>query len=141
MNKSVFAIALFLIVPAAHAQQAETSGNPSQTAPQPAPQQATQGTNAQDNLPASLRPGHPLDPADVDVLTGKRDGEREASQGSAVPISVEMYGTYRDPYSMQGRFGRAFDIPMLPLARINNPFFFFAMQTRGVGRGVFRGRR
>jgi hypothetical protein len=141
MNKSVFAIALFLIVPAMRARQTETSGKPSQTAPQPAPQQATPGTNAQDNLPASLRPGHPLDPADVDVLTGKRNREREASQRSAVPNSLEMYGTYGDPYAMQGRFGRTFDIPMLPLARISNPFFFFTMQTRGVGRSGFRGGR
>jgi hypothetical protein len=141
MNKLVFAIALLLIVPAIHAQQTETTGNPPQTAPQAAPQPAAQNQNAQDNLPASIRPGHPLDPADVDVLTGKRDREIEAAQRAAVPISVGMYGTYGDLYLMQGRFGRAFDIPMLPLARISNPFSFFPLQARGFGRSGFRSGR
>jgi hypothetical protein len=142
MNKLVFAIVLFLIVPGLRAQQAEPSSNAPQTAPQAAPQQsAAQNPTAQDNLPASIRPGHPLDPADVDILTGKRDREIEAAQRAAVPYSVGMYGTYGDPYLMQGRFGRVFDIPMLPLARISNPFFFSSMQLRGFGRGGFRGGR
>jgi len=146
MKKLVFAIALFSIVPALRAQQAETSGNPPQPAPQAAPQAApqppaAQNPNAQDNLPASIRPGHPLDPADVDILTGKRDREIEAAQRAAAPYSVGMYGTYGDPYAMQGRFGRGFDIPMLPLTRISNPFFFSTMQPRGFGRGGFRGGR
>jgi hypothetical protein len=142
MNKLVFAIALFLIVPALRAQQADTSSNPPQAAPQAAPETApppaAQNPSAQDNLPASIRPGHPLDPADVDILTGKRDREIGAAQRGALPYSVGMYGTYGDPYAMQGRFGREFDIPMLPLARISNPFFFSTMQPRGFGRGGFR---
>lgn len=146
MNKLVFAIALFLIVPALRAQQAETSANPPQAAlqaaPEAAPPPAAQNPAAQDNLPASIRPGHPLDPADVDILTGKRDREIAAAQRAAVPYSVGMYGTYGDPYAMQRRFGRGFDIPMLPLARISNPFFFSTMQPRGFGRGGgFRGGR
>ncbi len=145
MKKLVFAIALFLIVPVLRAQQAETSGNPPQAAPQAAPEAApppaTQSPNSQDNLPASIRPGHPLDPADVDILTGKRDREIEAAQRAAVPYSVGIYGTYGDPYAIQGRFGRGFDMPMLPLARISNPFFFSTMQPRGFGRGGFRGGR
>jgi hypothetical protein len=145
MKKLVFAIALFLVVPALRAQQTDTSSNPPQAAPQvepqAAPQPAAQNPSAQDNLPASIRPGHPLDPADVDILTGKRDREIEAAQRTAVPFSVGMYGTYGDPYAMQGRFGRGFDIPMLPLARISNPFFFSTMQPRGFGRGGFRGGR
>ena len=145
MKKLVFAIALFLIVPALRAQQAETSGSAPQAAPQTAPdvapQPAAQNPAAQDNLPASIRPGHPLDPADVDILTGKRDREIAAAQRAAAPYPVGMYGTYGDPYLMQGRFGRAFDIPILPLARIGNPFFFSRMQPRGFGRGGFRGGR
>jgi hypothetical protein len=145
MKRLVFAIALFLVIPALRAQQADTSSNPPQAAPQTvpdaAPQPAAQNPNAQDNLPASLRPGHPLDPADVDILTGKRDREIAAAQRAAVPYSVGMYGTYGDTYAMQGRFGRAFDIPMLPLTRIGNPFFFSMMQPRGFGRGGFRGGR
>jgi hypothetical protein len=140
MNKLVFAVALLLIVPALCAQQTETSGNPSQAAPQTPQQPAARNPNAQDNLPAQIRPGHSLDPADVDVLTGKRDREIEASQRTAVPISAGMYGNYGDPYAMQGRFGRPFDIPMLPLARISNPFFF-TVQPRDFGGGGFRGGR
>src|ERR1700693_3173943 len=144
MKRFVFAIALFLAVPALRAQQAETGGRPSQAAAQTAqeaPPPAAQNPNSQDNLPASIRPGHPLDPADVDILTGKRDREIEAAQRAGVPISVGMYGTYGDPYAMQGRFGRGFDIPMLPLARISNPVFFSTLQPRGFGRGGFRGGR
>jgi len=145
MNKLVFTIALLLIVPGLRAQQAETSGSAPQAAPQTAldaaPQPAAQNPAAQDNLPASIRPGHPLDPADVDVLTGKRDREIAAAQRAAMPYSVGMYGTYGDPFAMQGRFGRVFDIPILPLARISNPFFFSTMQPRGFGRGGFRGGR
>jgi len=145
MKKLVFAIALFLVVPALRDQQAETSGSQPQAAPQTAPEAAppppAQNPNSRDNLPASIRPGHPLDPADIDILTGKRDREIEAAQRAGVPISVGMYGTYGDPYAMQGRFGRGFDIPMLPLARISNPFFFSTMQPRGFGRGGFRGGR
>jgi hypothetical protein len=137
-----------MIVPSLRAQQADSSGNPPQAAAQPAQeataQPAAQNPNSQDNLPASIRPGHPLDPADVDILTGKRDREIAAAQRAAVFNSVGMYGmygTYGDPYAMQGRFGRGFDMPILPLARISNPFFFSTRQPRGFGRGGFRGGR
>jgi hypothetical protein len=141
MNKFVFAIAFLLIVPSMRAQQAETSGNLPQTETQAAPLLATRNPNEQDNLPAAIRPGHPLDPADVDILTGKRDREIEAARMAALPISVGMYGNYGDLYAMQGRFGRVSDIPILPLTRISNPFFFSTMQPRGFGRGGFRGSR
>jgi len=148
MIKLEFALALFLIVPALRSQQAETSGRPPQTEPQagqPAPSQpAAQNPNPQDNLPPELRPGHPLDPADVDILTGKRDREIEAARRAAIPALAGAYGgygTYGDYYWMNGRLGREWDIPMLPLARIGNPFFFSMMQPRGFGRGGFRGGR
>ena len=148
MNRLAFAIALCMIVPSLRAQQADSSGNPPQAAAQPAQeataQPAAQNPNSQDNLPASIRPGHPLDPADVDILTGKRDREiAGGSEGRSALFSGDVwnYGTYGDPYAMQGRFGRGFDMPMLPLARISNPFFFSTMQPRGFGRGGFRGGR
>src|SRR5690348_5013067 len=113
MNKLVFAIALFSIVPAIYAQQADTSVNPPQATPrsepQAAPQPAEQIPNAADNLPASIRPGHPLDPADVDILTGKRDREIEAARRAATPALAGTYGgygTYGDYYWMTGRLGR-----------------------------------
>ena len=145
MKKLVFAMALFLVVPALRAQQTETKDNPSEAEAQAAPQPAAQNPNAQDNLPVSIRPGHPLDPADVDILTGKKDREMEASRRAAVPMTVGMYGTYGDVYAMQGRYGAALNVPLLPLTRFSNPFFFGLLTPgafgRGFGRGGFRGRR
>lgn len=144
MNKLAFAMTLFLMVPALRAQEAETKDNPSAET-QAAPQASAQVPNAENSLPASIRPGHPLDPADVDILTGKRDREIEASRRAAVPTVVGMYGTYGDVYAMQGRFGVALNVPILPLTRINYPFFFGMSAPRsfgrGFGRGGFRGGR
>jgi hypothetical protein len=148
MKNLVFAVALLLIVPALRAQQAETSGNPPQaapqTAPEAAPQPSTQNPNPQDDLPASIRPGHPLDPADVDILTGKRDREIEAARRAAVPVMAGGYGEYGyygDYYLMNGRRGAGWDIPMLPLPRITNPFFFSRISPREFGRGGIHGGR
>jgi len=145
MKNLVFAIAFLSVIPALRAQQAETSATQPQTAPQSAPeaasQPAAQNPNAQDSLPASIRPGHPLDPADVDILTGKRDREIAAAQRAAVPITVGTYGPYGDPYLMRGRSGRELDIPMLPLTQISNPFFLSTTQPRGFRRGRLHGGR
>ena len=142
MSKLVFAICLVVIVPALRAQQAETSGNSPQVATQAEPQPAAQNLQEQDNLPAAIRPGHPLDPADVDILTGKRDREIEAARRqAAAPVMVDAYGGYGfygSYYRMDGRLGAAWDIPMLPLARITSPFFFSRMSPRGFGRGGLR---
>jgi hypothetical protein len=141
MNNLVFAMALFLAVPALRAQQAETKDNPPQAeAQQAAPQASTEAPKTEDSLPAAIRPGHPLDPADVDILTGKRDREIEASRQAAVPVMVGGYGSYGNYYGMNGRLGAGWDVPLLPLARIENPFFF-GFQPRGFGRGGFRGGR
>src|SRR5258708_31106239 len=131
MKNLVFALALLLIVPALRAQQAETSGNPPQAAPQTAPgaapQPAPQNPNPQDNLPASIRPGHPLDPADVVILTGKRDREIEAARRAALPVMVGGYGEYGyygDYYFINCRRGAGRDTPMTPPPRFTNTFFF-----------------
>ena len=150
MRKFFFVVVVLLIVPALQAQQTNpTDAQPpasSQAEPQAAPQPATQNPNAQSQLPADIRPGHPLDPADVDVLTGKRDREMEAARRSAVPVMAGAYGeygNYGDYFWMNGRLGGAWDIPMLPLTRISEPFFFGFGRggfARGFGRGGFRGR-
>ena len=100
MNKLVFAMALFLLVPALRAQQAETKDNPPQAEAQAAPQESTEAPNAQNSLPAAIRPGHPLDPADVDILTGKKDREIEAARRAAVPVHC------RELWSPTGTFMR-----------------------------------
>ena len=145
MSKLVLAICLVVIVPALRAQQVETSGSSPQAATQVESQPAAQNLKEQDNLPAAIRPGHPLDPADVDILTGKRDREIEAARRlAAAPVMVGAYGGYGfygSYYRMDSRLGAAWDSPLLPLARITSPFFFSRMSPRGFGRGGFlRGR-
>ena len=131
MKTLVLAVAIFLIVPTLRAQQAETRENP----PQAAPQESNGNSNEQNSLPEAIRPGHPLDPADVDILTGKRDREIEASRrGNAVVYGG--YGAYAGAYGMNARRSGALDLPLLPLRRIGRPFFFFNMAPGGFG---FRG--
>jgi hypothetical protein len=147
MNNLVCWLVPFLMVPALHAQQAETKGQPPQaeSQAQPAVQPAAQSSNGQENLPASIRPGHPLDPADVDVLTGKKDRGAEAARRAAMPVMLgdygAGYGAYGDYYGLSGRIGTGWEIPELPLTRITNPFFFFGMPPLALGRGGLRGRR
>jgi hypothetical protein len=136
MRTLIFTVAILLMVPALRAQQEEPRENPSQ-----APgQETTQNPNSQNNLPEAIRPGHPLDPADVDILTGKRDREIEASR-SIVPYAMGgYYGAYGDAYVSNGRRGAMLGLPFLPLRRISSPFFFFSLQPGGFGRGIGGGR-
>jgi hypothetical protein len=137
MKAVIFAISVFLMVPALRAQQGETK----ETAPQAAPQENAENSNVNNSLPEAIRPGHPLDPADVDILTGKRDREIEASR-SGFPYAVSgYYGAYSGAYALNGRRGAMLDIPFLPLRRIVNPFFFFSNQPSGFARGFGSGRR
>ena len=142
MNQLVFASAFLFLVPNLCAQQPEPKDISSQTDTQADPQPAQQGSNAQSNLPASLRPGHPLDPADVDILTGRGNRETLASQSAdGASVTVVLSGT-----GDIGAYGRAFDVGLLPLTQISNPFFFSRWQLRsfgrgGFGRGGFRGSR
>ena|ERR1019366_2621039 len=123
------------MVPTVRAQQAETKENP----PQAAPQESTENSNGQTGLSDAIKPGHPLDPADVDILTGKRDREIEVSR-RGVPVVAGGYGAYAGAYAMNGRRSGAFDFPLLPLRRIGSPFFFFNMPPRGFARGSRSGR-
>jgi hypothetical protein len=134
MKTVVLAVAVFLIVPALRAQQAEAE----KSAPQATPQETTRNPNGQDSLPEAIKPGHPLDPADVDILTGKRDREIEAAR-RANSVVMGGYGAYAGLYGLDARRSRALDLPLLPLRRIGRPFFFFNMApgsfgSRGFGR-------
>ena len=148
MKKLLLVLALGSLFPATHAQQVGTSGGTSTGASRPetdpAPQLATQEPAGQNQLPPDLRPGHPLDSADVDILTGKRDREMEAARQAEVPVVAGPYGEYGyfgDYFWMNGRLGTPWDIPLLPLARITNPFFFSRIAPRRFGRGGFHGGR
>jgi hypothetical protein len=132
-----FTAAVFLMVPALYAQQEEQKQN----SPQAVSQEATENSNVQNVLPEAIRPGHPLDPADVDILTGKRDREIEASR-SIDPYAVSgYYGAYSAAYALNGSRGAMLNLPFLPLRRISNPFFFFSLQPGRFARGFGGGRR
>src|SRR6266404_3602041 len=140
MRTLIFTVAILFMVPALRAQQDEPKQNPTQSVSQ----ETTENSNVQNSLPESIRPGHPLDPADVDILTGKRDREIEAARRAAAPVMMGgygEYGTYGDYYLMNGRRGGAWDIPMLPLTQVSGPFFFSTLQPRRFGRGGFRDGR
>jgi hypothetical protein len=157
MHKLVFVVSLLLLVSPIHSQQGDPKSDPARTATPPAdpsrsatlsaePQApASEGNGSEQNRqPASTRPGHPLDPADVDVLTGKRDREMQAARRAAVPVmagSYGEYGNYGDYYWMNGRVGGDWDIPLLPFPQITSPFFYSRHSPRGFGRGGFRGGR
>jgi hypothetical protein len=137
---------LLLMVPALRAQQSETAGNPPQAAPEATAPPAKQNNNEPNSSPTKIRQGHPLDPADVDVLTGKRDREIEAARQAQATARVAVgaygdYGNYGDYFWMNGRLGTTWDIPILPLAPIANPFYFSRISPRGFGPGGLRGRR
>jgi hypothetical protein len=132
MRTLIITAAVLLMVPMLRAQQAEAD----KATPQVTQQEATENPQAQSTVPDAIKPGHPLDPADVDILTGKRDREIEASRSAAF-----YYGAYGDFYAMNGRRGTGFDLPFLPLTRIGNPFLLSILPPRGFGRGGFRGRR
>src|ERR1700693_4471378 len=100
MRTLILAVAVLLVVPALRAQQDETKEIPAQAAPQ----ETTENSNEQNSLPEAIRPGHPLDPADVDILTGKRDREIEASR-RIDPYAVSGYGAYSGAYALNTRRG------------------------------------
>jgi hypothetical protein len=135
MRTLIFTVAALLMVPTLRAQQDQPKENP----PQAVSQETTANSKVQNSLPEAIRPGHPLDPADVDILTGKRDREIEASR-SIVPYAVSAYGAYSGTYALNGRRGAMLDLPFLPLRRISNPFFFSILPPGGFARGFGRGR-
>ena len=147
MKQLVFAAVLVLFVPAVRAQQADTNAGASQGAPPVStePAAAASDANSAPSPSAAPRQGHPLDPADVDILTGKRDREIEAARRASVPVTAGGYGEYGyygDRFLLSGRRGAEWDIPMLPLTAITNPFFFSRMAPFGFGgRARSGGRR
>ena len=138
-------LSCFFLVPGLHAQLAEASDKSAQATIQVAPQPTAQNPTEQNSLPPEIRPGHALNPADVEILTGKRDRELEAARRrTAAPVVVDTYGgygSYGNYYRLDGSIGVAWEVPILPLARIGNPFFFSRLSSRGTGRGGFRGGR
>jgi hypothetical protein len=136
MKPLVLAAALFLIVPVLKAQQSEAE---KKATPQTTQQETTVNSKAQTVSPETIKPGHPLDPADVDILTGKRDREIEASRRVNTVVMGD-YGAYDGAYALDTRRSGMLDLSLLPLRRIGRPFSFFNMAPRGFGSRGF-GRR
>jgi hypothetical protein len=137
-------VAVFLAVPSMHAQQGDADQKS-------APAAATQSAGASDRQASNnppresqdIKPGHPLDPADVDILTGKRDREIAASRRNTI-ILTDDYSDYASPYGRdafefnQRRIGiLGMD---LPFRSVGNPFFFFNGSPGGFGSRGFGGR-
>src|ERR1700737_44014 len=133
MKTLMLAAALFLVVPVLKAQQTEAQ---EKATPQTTQQETTVASNVQTGSPEAIKPGHPLDPADVDILTGKRDREIEASR-RANTVVMGGYGAYTGAYGIEARRSGALDHPLLPLRRIGWPFFFFNMAPGGFGSRGF----
>jgi len=116
--KAALLAAVLLIASAALAQQAPYS-------PQEQP-----ATSPADTASAAPQLGHPLDPADVDILTGKNKPENR--RGYAQPYySVSPYGYGGSGYrGMNRSFG---------LLNRRTPFGFFGAGSGLVffGRGLF----
>jgi len=91
MTKLLLVVGLCSLIPGANAQQATMGEPPTSTSrPEtgPASQPAAQEPAAENQIPPELRPGHALDPADVDILTGKRDREIEAARQTAALAAI-----------------------------------------------------
>ena len=136
MKTLMLAAALFLVVPVLKAQQNEPQ---EKATPQTTQQQTTVSSNVQAGSPEAIEPGHPLDPADVDILTGKRDREIEASR-RANTVVMEGYGVYNGAYATNARRFGMLDPSLLPLRRVGRPIYFFSMAPGGFGSRSF-GRR
>ena len=136
MKTVMVAAALFLVVPVLKAQQTKAE---EKATPQTTQQEATVNSNVQAGSTEAIKPGHPLDPADVDILTGKRDREIEASR-RANSIVMGGYGAYNGAYALNARRSGMLDHSLLPLRRIDRPVFFFSMAPGGFGSRSF-GRR
>jgi hypothetical protein len=134
MRRGAFLFALLLAAPVVWAQQ-----EPSKPAPAAQPANSTGNEQPAAAVPtpepaATPKPGHPLDPHDVDVLTGKAD--REARAPGVTPyIDIGGYGqglSLRNGWNHQGN--QAF--PFVFGAVNGKPFFFFGNGSFG-GRGRF----
>ena len=136
MKTLILGAVLFLVVPVLKAQQTEAE---EKATPQTTQQVTTVNSNVQTGSPETIKPGHPLDPADVDILTGKRDREIEASR-RANSVVMGGYGACNCTYALNARRPGMLDLSLLPLRRIGSPVFFFNMAPGGFGSRSF-GRR
>jgi hypothetical protein len=144
MKIFVLSVAVLLAVPAMPAQQSNADQKSASGA-------ATRSTGASDGQASNdqprenqdMKPGHPLNPADVDILTGKRDREIEASRRNT-SVLLDGYADYASPYGLNGfelnqRRIRILDLD-LPFRRIGDPFFFFNGAPVGFCSRGFGGR-
>ena len=131
MKRAAILVAILLAVPLARAQE---PSKPPEPVPTPATQPPDSNANPQPAAPVQVyqpiqvpKTGHPLDPHDVDVLTGKADRDARAAQ----PINPYLWpggygqGMYGWNYGGRGQFSRfAFGgFGGRPFFFFGNPFF------------------
>jgi hypothetical protein len=131
MGRAAILTLLLFLAPALRAQQPTPPKEPPAPAVAPANSPAdTQDTQAAQvpDQAAAPKLGHPLDPHDVDVLTGKADRDARAMAPRATPyMSVGGYD-----YGLQG-FGRGRNMRLGAFSP-----FFFGPRARIFPRSVFR---
>jgi len=132
MKRGAFLLALLLATPVVRAQQEPSKPAPPAAQPANSTGKEQPATAAPTPEPAAApKPGHPLDPHDVDVLTGKADHDARAP-GVTPYIDVGGYGQGLSPRNGWNRQGNQAS-PFIFGAVNGKPFFFF-------GNGFFGGR-
>ncbi len=133
MKIPLLIVVLLFSSPVLRAQQPENEKS-STPATQP-----VAGASLQNKLPDSTKTAHPLDPADVDVLTGKRDRQIEDLRRERQIILGGYgggYGVYPGGLGVNSDFTSTSELPLLPLRTSGSSFFFSSIAPRG-----FRSRR
>jgi|SRR5712692_5897141 len=142
MKRAAFLAGLFFAAQAVWAQQQEQS----KPAPAPNPPESTQTNSSsqsnntrQGQTPAAApQLGHPLDPADVDILTGKAD---RAARGNVAGNVPSMYGYGGTSYGRQsyGAGSTKTSPPFVPLAfgNVNGRSFVVIGSTSGARAPFF----
>ncbi len=103
--------------------------------------QETRAARGQSQAQAAPKPGHPLDPADVDVLTGKtKPSGAPGYRSEAAPYPVNVAGYV--PGRALGSSSLA-SPPFTPLlfGRVRGRSFFLIGNTTGFSRSLFFFRR
>ena len=126
MKKSVFAIAL--LPDRSSASRAELNPRyPPQTAPEAAPQPVAQHPLRKLICPPPSARGILSIPRTSMFLPESATGKSKRRRAAVPALRQALMGSTEITviiYWMNGRLGGTWDIPMLPLTRISNPFFF-----------------
>lgn len=139
MKRAIFLAGLLLAASSLWAQQPPPK--PEEPKPAPAVQPASSNGNDQSSAAAQTQQptaapklGHPLDPHDVDVLTGKADRDARAATPRATPyLGMNGHGWTNTGWQTGNRSG-------FLVGSVNGKPFFIFGSTSGVPAPFFFGR-